>query len=93
MPLINTYPGPSTPRRAAPGSYDADLSRSLGVGGNVLITLYRFRGAGLLILGGAALAAYRTGVFWAFAIAGVIGICIAFCYAELASRYQVAGGD
>ena len=95
MPLINTYPSPShAPGRAAPGSYDADLSRSLGVGGNVLITLSSISPASsVFILGGAALAAYGTGVFWAFAIAGVISICIAFCYAELASRYPVAGGD
>ena len=95
MALTNTYPSPShAPGGAAPESYGADLSRSLGVGGNVLITLSSISPASsVFILGGAALAAYGTGVFWAFAIAGVISICIAFCYAELASRYPVAGGD
>lgn len=76
------------------GTYDGTLSRSLGVGGNVLITLSGISPASsVFILGGAALAAYGTGVFWGFAIAGVISLLIALCYAELASRHPVAGGD
>ena len=76
MPLTNTYPSPThAPGRAAPDSYGADLSRSLGVGGNVLITLSSISPASsVFILGGAALAGYGTGVFWGFAIAGVISI-------------------
>lgn len=74
--------------------YDGTLSRSLGVGGNVLITLSGISPASsVFILGGAALATYGTGVFWGFAIAGVISLLIALCYAELASRHPVAGGD
>jgi Amino acid transporters len=70
------------------------LSRSLGVGGNVLITLSGISPASsVFILGGAALTAFGTGVFWAFVIAGVLSILIAFCYADLASSYPVAGGD
>lgn len=70
------------------------LARSLGVGGNVLITLSSISPASsVFILGGAALAAYGTGVFWAFVIAGVVSILIAFCYGELASAYPVSGGD
>lgn len=81
------------PRDTAP-TYDGVLSRSLGVGGNVLITLSGISPASsVFILGGAALAVFGTGVFWGFAIAGVISILIAFCYAELASRHPVAGGD
>ena len=77
-----------------PPTYDGSLSRSLGVGGNVLITLSGISPASsVFVLGGAALAAYGTGVFWAFAIAGVISILIALCYAELASRHPIAGGD
>lgn len=78
----------------SPPTYDGVLSRSLGVGGNVLITLSGISPASsVFVLGGAALAAYGTGVFWGFAIAGVISLLIAFCYAELASRHPVAGGD
>ncbi len=77
-----------------PATYDGVLSRSLGVGGNVLITLSGISPASsVFVLGGAALAAYGTGVFWGFAIAGVISLLIALCYAELASRHPVAGGD
>ena len=70
------------------------LARSLGVGGNVLITLSSISPASsVFILDGAALATYGTGVFWAFIIAGVVSILIAFCYGELASAYPVSGGD
>lgn len=82
-------PPPATVPTAEPR-----LSRSLGVGGNVLITLSSISPASsVFIVGGAALTAYGTGVFWAFLIAGVISILIAFCYADLASSYPVAGGD
>lgn len=83
-----------TPPPTDAPTYDGTLSRSLGVGGNVLITLSGISPASsVFVLGGAALGAYGTGVFWGFAIAGVISILIAFCYAELASRHPVAGGD
>ena len=84
--------GRRTARRRA--DVRGHLSRSLGVGGNVLITLSGISPASsVFVLGGAALAAYGTGVFWGFAIAGVISLLIAYCYAELASRHPVAGGD
>lgn len=77
-----------------PPAHHGTLSRSLGVGGNVLITLSGISPASsVFVLGGAALATYGTGVFWGFAIAGVISLLIAYCYAELASRHPVAGGD
>jgi amino acid transporter len=79
---------------AATTTHGGQLSRSLGVGGNVLITLSGISPASsVFILGGAALAGYGTGVFWGFLLAGVISILIAFCYAELASRHPIAGGD
>ncbi|GAA1955493.1 APC family permease [Agromyces allii] len=79
---------------AAMTTTGGQLSRSLGVGGNVLITLSGISPASsVFILGGAALAGYGTGVFWGFLLAGVISILIAFCYAELASRHPIAGGD
>src|SRR6478609_6236930 len=96
--MTQTTPSPpadtKAAERAATATYDAKLSRSLGVGGNVLITLSGISPASsVFILGGAALATYGTGVFWGFAIAGVISLLIAFCYAELASRHPLAGGD
>ena len=94
-------PNRPAPNRPAPTldtasttTHGAHLSRSLGVGGNVLITLSGISPASsVFILGGAALAGYGTGVFWGFLLAGVISILIAFCYAELASRHPIAGGD
>jgi len=79
---------------AATTTHGAQLSRSLGVGGNVLITLSGISPASsVFILGGAALATYGTGVFWGFALAGVISLLVALCYAELGSRHPIAGGD
>lgn len=73
---------------------EAKLSRSLSTSGNVLITLSGISPASsVFILGGAALTVSGTGVFLGFTIAGVLSILIAFCYAELASRYPIAGGD
>ena len=91
MPANSPTPSLDT---AATTTHGGELSRSLGVGGNVLITLSGISPASsVFILGGAALAGYGTGVFWGFALAGVISILIAFCYAELASRHPIAGGD
>ncbi|GAA2030041.1 APC family permease [Agromyces tropicus] len=85
---------PPTLDTAATTTHGAKLSRSLGVGGNVLITLSGISPASsVFILGGAALATYGTGVFWGFALAGVISLLIAYCYAELGSRHPIAGGD
>lgn len=79
---------------AATTTHGGQLSRSLGVGGNVLITLSGISPASsVFILGGAAFAGYGTGVFWGFVIAGVISLLIALCYAELGSRHPLAGGD
>ncbi|WP_380173683.1 APC family permease [Kineococcus sp. DHX-1] len=70
------------------------LERSLGVGGNVLLTLSSISpAASVFILGGAALATYGTGVFWGFLVGGVISLLVALCYAELGSRHPIAGGD
>ena len=79
---------------AATTTHGGQLSRSLGVGGNVLITLSGISPASsVFILGGAAFAGYGTGVFWGFILAGVISLLIAFCYAELGSRHPLSGGD
>lgn len=87
-------PTPPSLDTAATTTHGAQLSRSLGVGGNVLITLSGISPASsVFILGGAALATYGTGVFWGFALAGVISLLVALCYAELGSRHPIAGGD
>ncbi|GAA2449226.1 APC family permease [Agromyces soli] len=89
-----TPAGPPALDTAATTTHGAQLSRSLGVGGNVLITLSGISPASsVFILGGAALATYGTGVFWGFLLAGVISLLVAYCYAELGSRHPIAGGD
>lgn len=93
QPISTAQAQATTPVQAG-RSYDASLSRSLGLGGNILITLSSISPASsVFILGGAALAAFGTGVVWGFLIAGLVSILVAFCYAELASAYPVAGGD
>ena len=85
-PRTLTTDGTGTPHKT--------LARSLGVGGNVMLTLSSISpAASVFILGGAALGAYGTGVFWGFLIGGVISLLVALCYAELGSRHPIAGGD
>jgi len=85
---------PAVVGAAPPAAYEASLSRSLGVGGNVLITLSSISPASsVFVLGGAALVTFGTGVIWGFLIAGIVSILVALCYAELASAHPVAGGD
>lgn len=96
---MTTSPAPSTggEQTAAStnaGTYDNELARSLGVGGNVLLTLSSISpAASVFILGGAALATYGTGAFWGFFVGGAISLLVALCYAELGSRHPIAGGD
>lgn len=91
---MSTSSTPPSLDTAATTTHGGQLSRSLGVGGNVLITLSGISPASsVFILGGAALATYGTGVFWGFALAGVISLLVALCYAELGSRHPIAGGD
>ncbi|MBY3793856.1 APC family permease [Rhodococcus fascians] len=98
MPEIPNSPVAADARSGPPlgvsGTYDRELARSLGVSGNVMLTLSSISpAASVFILGGAALTAYGTGVFWGFLIGGIISLLIALCYAELGSRHPVAGGD
>lgn len=81
-------------RRVQEVAFEQQLERSLGVGGNVLLTLSGISpAASVFILGGAALAGYGTGAFWGFAIGGVVSVLIALCYAELSACFPLAGGD
>jgi len=85
---------PMTPIVGAASAPSKSLERSLGVTGNVLLTLSSISpAASVFILGGAALATYGTGVFWGFLVGGVISLLVALCYAELGSRHPIAGGD
>jgi amino acid transporter len=84
-------------RTASPpagGSYRQELSRSLSFKENVLITLSAVTPASSVFIivpsviqqtGGASVTA--------FLLAAVAGIFMAFCYAELSSRYPHTGGE
>ena len=81
-------------RRSGEVAFEQELERSLGVGGNVLLTLSGISpAASVFILGGAALAGFGTGALWGFALGGVVSVLIALCYAELSSCFPLAGGD
>jgi len=81
-------------RRFSEVAFEQELERSLGVGGNVLLTLSGISpAASVFILGGAALAGFGTGALWGFALGGVVSVLIALCYAELSSCFPLAGGD
>ncbi|MFJ9696378.1 APC family permease [Kitasatospora sp. NPDC101183] len=88
--------GPATAPEAGAGqaAYAQDLSRSLSLRENMLITLSSVTPASSVFivmpaviqrLGGAATVA--------FALAAAAGILMAFCYAELSSAFPVTGGE
>src|SRR3954463_11406245 len=74
--------------------YRQELSRSLSLRGNVLITLSAVTPASsVFIIIPAVLVAIGGASFVAFLIAAVVGIFMAFCYAELSSAFPIAGGE
>jgi amino acid transporter len=76
------------------GHYRQELDRGLHVLGDVMLTISGVAPtASVFILGPIALYVAGTGAFWAFVIAGVIGIGMAFAYAETGSAFPVTGGE
>lgn len=76
------------------GKYEQDLHRSIGVLGNIFITLSGVTPASsVFIIIPIAIIGVGTGSFLAFVIAAVVGIFMAFCWAELGSSFPIAGGD
>ena len=75
-------------------AYSQELSRSLSLGGNILITLSAVTPASsVFIIIPAVLAAVGGASFVAFLASAFVGIFMAFCYAELASAFPIAGGE
>lgn len=84
----------STSTSGEEARYQQELSRSLSLRGNVLITLSSVTPASsVFIIIPAVLAAVGGASFLAFLAAAVVGILMAFCYAELSSAYPIAGGE
>ena len=77
-----------------PVRYEQELSRSLSLRGNVLITLSSVTPASsVFIIIPAVLAAVAGASFVAFVAAAIVGVFMAFCYAELSSAFPIAGGE
>ena len=74
--------------------YEQELKRSLHVLGNVMITLSSITPASsVFIIVPLILTTAGTGAFLTLAIAAVVGVFMAFCWAELCAAYPIAGGD
>lgn len=84
----------SESRSVAAEQYRQELSRSLSLRGNVLITLSAVTPASsVFIIIPAVLVAVGGASFVAFLAAAVVGVFMALCYAELASAFPIAGGE
>lgn len=78
----------------AHGRYKQELSRSISVLGNVFITLSGVTpAASVFIIAPVALVAAGSGSFWSFVFAAIVGVLMAFCWAELGATFPIAGGD
>jgi len=70
----------------AHGRYKQELSRSISVLGNVLVTLSGVTpAASVFIIAPVALVAAGSGSFWSFVFAAIVGVLMAFCWAERAA--------
>jgi amino acid transporter len=74
--------------------YKQELSRSLSLRGNVLITLSSVTPASsVFIIIPSVLAAIAGASFVAFVASAFVGVFMAYCYAELSSAFPIAGGE
>ncbi len=74
--------------------YKQELDRGLQVIHNVLMTISGVAPtASVFIIAPIALWVGGTGAFWSFIIAGIIGIGMAFAYAEAGTAFPVTGGE
>ncbi|MBB5957100.1 amino acid transporter [Saccharothrix tamanrassetensis] len=70
------------------------LRRGLKVLGTLLITLSAISPASsVFIIAPGVVAQAGSGAFWSFVVAAVVGVFMAFVYAELASAYPLTGGE
>jgi amino acid transporter len=77
-----------------PAKYAQDLARSLTFRENILITLSSVTPASsVFIIIPAAITGVGGASALAFAIAAVIGVTVALCYAELSSAFPITGGE
>lgn len=80
--------------RDVPERYEQELSRSLGLWGNIAITISAVTPASsVFIIVPLIIVSVGTGSFLAMAFAGLIGVFMAFCWAELSAAFPIVGGD
>ncbi len=86
--------GPGGSAQPTTARYEQQLSRSLTLRGNVLITLSSVTPASsVFIIIPAVLVAVGGASFVAFVAAAIVGVFMAYCYAELSSAFPIAGGE
>jgi amino acid transporter len=74
--------------------YSQQLHRSIGVLGNIFITLSGVTpAASVFVIAPAALVAVGSGTFLSFVFAAIVGVFMALCWAELSAAFPIAGGD
>jgi amino acid transporter len=74
--------------------YEQGLSRSLGILANISITLSAVTpAASVFVIVPLIITSVGTASISAMALAGIVGIFMALCWAELAAKFPVAGGD
>ena len=79
---------------AGENRYKQELSRSISVLGNIFVTLSGVTpAASVFIIAPVALAVAGSGTFLAFVFAAIVGVLMAFCWAELSVSYPISGGD
>ncbi len=70
------------------------LARALQVLGTIAIVVSAVTpAASVFIIAPVAFLTVGTGTFWAFVIAAVIGVGVAYSYSELGAAFPIAGGD
>jgi hypothetical protein len=92
---------PTACRDPPPGSapieverYEQELSRQLGMLGSIALTLSSVTPASsVFIIVPFIILTAGTGSFLAMVLAAVIGVFMAYCWAELSAAFLIAGGD
>jgi len=79
---------------AVPSRYVQELRRELSILGNIVIVLSGITPASsVFIIVPFAIITAGTGAFLAMLFAGIIGVFMAFCWAELTTAFPITGGD
>ncbi|GAA1337227.1 APC family permease [Saccharothrix algeriensis] len=89
----SSSPSPTSPQHGRAPSTPA-LRRGLKVLGTLLITLSAISPASsVFIIAPGVVGQAGSGALWSFLLAAVVGVFMAFVYAELASAYPLSGGE